>query len=113
MATPLALISRSIRKDGMPASLAFCTAATVASAPALSRMMALLPRPIAVRVGDVAAVRGAPLARRFDRGDSAATRGRILRHATIEFGEPVGGPLVIGAGRHLGFGLLVRAADRS
>ena len=34
----------------MPASLAFCTAATVASAPALSRMIALAPRPIAVSI---------------------------------------------------------------
>ena len=32
----------------MPASFAFLTAATVASAPALSRMIALAPRAIAV-----------------------------------------------------------------
>ena len=43
-ATPLALISRSIRKAGTPAFLAFCTGATLESEPALSRMMALAPR---------------------------------------------------------------------
>ena len=44
---PVWLISRSIRKVGIPASLAFCTAWIDASAPALSTMIAFAPCAIA------------------------------------------------------------------
>jgi hypothetical protein len=40
------LISRSVRKDGIFAFFAIVPAATLASAPALSRMIALVPRAI-------------------------------------------------------------------
>ena len=49
-AMPVALISRSIRKLGMPASLAFVTAPIEASAPALSRMIAATLREIATSI---------------------------------------------------------------
>src|SRR5665647_237058 len=40
LAMPSVLISRSMRKTGMPASAAFCTLPMLSSAPALSRMIA-------------------------------------------------------------------------
>jgi hypothetical protein len=47
VAMPVALISRSMRNTGMPASLALRTGPIVASAPALSRMIAFALREIA------------------------------------------------------------------
>jgi CRISPR-associated protein Csb2 len=39
-------------------------------------------------------------------------RGRLLTHATIEFSEPVSGPVVIGAGRFVGLGLCLPVDER-
>jgi len=66
-----------------------------------------LPRPVDLRLQDVSFVRGSPPARQFRRGDVHAIQGRLLRHVWIRFEEPVEGPLIVGAGRYMGFGLLL------
>ena len=53
VAMPVALISRSMRKTGIPASTAFCTGAIDASAPALSRTMATAPCVIAASISSL------------------------------------------------------------
>jgi CRISPR-associated protein Csb2 len=63
--------------------------------------------PTAIALHNVSKLYGAPPARTFLRGGIAALAGRDLRHAVIRFGEPVAGPLVVGVGRHMGFGLLL------
>ena len=73
-----------------------------------------LPEPIAIELHKHSAVRGAPSAypargdaRRpdwsFPRGAKFASRPR--RHVVLQFGEPVSGPVILGAGRFRGFGL--------
>ncbi|MGH7330506.1 MAG: type I-G CRISPR-associated protein Csb2, partial [Polyangiaceae bacterium] len=66
-----------------------------------------LPRPVEMRLQDVSFVRRSPPAREFKRGDVHAIKGRALRHVWIRFADPVAGPLVVGAGRYMGFGLLM------
>ncbi len=66
-----------------------------------------LPRPVALSIQDVAFVRGAPNARGFGRGSIASVRGRVARHVRLEFDATISGPLLLGAGRHMGFGLLL------
>jgi CRISPR-associated protein Csb2 len=66
-----------------------------------------LPDPIEVRLENVAFIRGTPPAREFRRGDISALRDRLLRHVLVRFAEPVQGPLLVGAGRYMGFGLLL------
>ena len=41
------------------------------------------------------------------------SKGRQLlsTHVSVLFDEPVGGPLLIGAGRHLGYGLMAPVAE--
>ena len=71
-----------------------------------------LPRPRRVGVHKHAAIEGAPSA--WPAGGAPAWTGwarpkalanRPLFHATIEFAEPVAGPVVLGAGRFFGLGL--------
>src|SRR3954470_24566780 len=50
---PVALISRSMRKTGMPAALALRTGPIEASAPALSRIIALALREIAASISSL------------------------------------------------------------
>jgi CRISPR-associated protein Csb2 len=66
-----------------------------------------LPVPAGLRLHDVATVRGAPPARACRPGDLSALRNRLLRHVRVTFSEPVRGPLLVGAGRYMGFGLLL------
>jgi CRISPR-associated protein Csb2 len=70
-----------------------------------------LPQPTSVTTQDTSFVRGSPPARAFHRGSVEAISGRVARHAWIEFDAPVEGPLVIGAGRHMGFGLMTPVAS--
>jgi CRISPR-associated protein Csb2 len=65
-----------------------------------------LPRPSALRLQGSSFVRGAPAVRDCLRGDVSAIRGRVLRHILISFPDAVRGPLIVGAGRYMGFGLL-------
>jgi CRISPR-associated protein Csb2 len=72
-----------------------------------------LPEPVAIRLRDVSDLSGAPPARTFHRGNLRALAGRRLRHAVIQFAERVAGPLVVGAGAHAGFGLLLPKGEPS
>jgi len=66
-----------------------------------------LPRPAAVVLGPVSPLRGVPPARSFPpllrKGDGGR---RQHLHAEVLFDEPVQGPVLIGAGRFQGYGLL-------
>ena len=69
-----------------------------------------LPRPQDVRVSLVPHVVGARPAREFPaftqgRGSTGGTVRRLV-HASVEFSEPVRGPLMLGSGRFVGLGLM-------
>jgi CRISPR-associated protein Csb2 len=77
-----------------------------------------LPGPLRVVPGKHSAFEGAPSA--YPSGNAPSwtawqlppsLRSRHLTHATIVFAEPVGGPLILGAGRFVGMGLM-RPLDR-
>ncbi len=77
-----------------------------------------LPRPAKVVVGKHAAICGAPSARPGARAPAwtgwrlpPALAGRRLTHAVIQFGGPVAGPLLLGAGRFCGLGLCLPLPD--
>jgi CRISPR-associated protein Csb2 len=70
-----------------------------------------LPPPVDVVLQNVSFVGGAPPARQFKRGEIRSIQGRVLRHVMLRFAEAVKGPLLIGAGRHMGFGLLLPRED--
>ena len=64
-----------------------------------------LPRPTNVEVSPVSLHRGVPRSNdfpRLPRGDGTLRR---QTHAVIQFGQPVIGPVLIGAGRYRGYGL--------
>jgi CRISPR-associated protein Csb2 len=65
-----------------------------------------LPRPVGVRVGQAAYLSGVPASRAFPALPTRAGRPpRPLTHAEITFDVPVRGPVLLGAGRYLGYGL--------
>lgn len=66
-----------------------------------------LPPPMALRVQRGPFLRGSPRADSFSIDGVSAARSRLRRHVAIEFAVPVQGPLLIGAGRHFGLGLLL------
>jgi CRISPR-associated protein Csb2 len=70
-----------------------------------------LPELESVGVQSVSFVRAAPPSREYRRGELSALRHRLLRHVVLTFAEPVQGPLLIGAGRYMGFGLLLPAGS--
>ena len=72
-----------------------------------------LPEPVEVRLENVSFARRSSPARSFKRGEVSALRGRVLRHVLLRFAEPVSGPLLVGAGRHMGFGLLLPTRSES
>lgn len=63
-----------------------------------------LPRPVEVRLGPISPFRGTPKATDIVRPKQAL--GRVMAHVHIRFTEPVHGPVILGAGRFLGLGLL-------
>lgn len=77
-----------------------------------------LPEPVEVEIHKHSAVTGAPSAYpRRGRGRPEWTfpkgskfRDRPRRHIVLRFGEPVRGPLILGAGRYHGFGLCLPLA---
>lgn len=78
---------------------------------ALSCRHAGLPDPLSVMVSPSPLVDGSSPAGSFPAfrqpGPSgAASVPRVLLHAAVEFGRPVRGPLLIGAGRYFGLGLM-------
>jgi CRISPR-associated protein Csb2 len=62
------------------------------------------PEPISVRVGFAPMMRGVPHAQGFQMKPRKGRPPRPLVHAEIEFPVPVLGPVLIGAGRYVGFG---------
>jgi CRISPR-associated protein Csb2 len=77
-----------------------------------------LPEPEAIGAGKHSAIEGAPSA--YPSGTAPgwtrwrlpeSLRTRQLTHAVVEFGDPVRGPVMLGAGRFVGLGLC-RAIDR-
>ena len=71
-----------------------------------------LPAPIRVEVGPASPLEGVGHARAFRQDRGGPTRWAV--HATLFFDRPVQGPLLVGAGRYNGLGLLVPmpASDR-
>lgn len=66
-----------------------------------------LPRPQAVRTHKNSLVLGVPPSTRFRLRRRKDEVPRPATHVTIEFAEPVGGPVLLGAGRYFGLGLFV------
>jgi CRISPR-associated protein Csb2 len=65
-----------------------------------------LPRPAAVQVGYAPSLSGVPHSRSFPALPQRPSRApRPLTHAVIHFDQPVRGPVLLGAGRYLGYGL--------
>lgn len=64
-----------------------------------------LPRPSAVEISRDGLIRGADSIRRFSPYAAGNGPRRCLTHAALTFDEPVEGPMVLGAGRFLGYGL--------
>jgi CRISPR-associated protein Csb2 len=66
-----------------------------------------LPTPRYVEILPAAPWAGAAKARIYPPypGDASRTQ-RVLTHVRIEFGQPVRGPILLGAGRYAGLGLL-------
>jgi CRISPR-associated protein Csb2 len=65
-----------------------------------------LPEPLEVRLLASAAVTGAPTAGQFPPLPTKRGLGRRQVHAWLRFAVPVGGPVLLGAGRYRGYGLL-------
>lgn len=70
-----------------------------------------LPRPRAVSLA-APCFRGGEPAERFQRRDRAGLAPRVRVHALIDFGEPVRGPVLLGAGRYVGLGLCRPVEDK-
>jgi CRISPR-associated protein Csb2 len=66
-----------------------------------------LPAPVDVTILPSPALVGAAKSRQFAPFPEGAGRvQRVLTHAAVEFAEPVTGPVLLGAGRYLGLGLM-------
>lgn len=63
------------------------------------------PRPVHVAVGDVALLEGVAPTREFPPLPTKSGQSRRHVHVVLEFGVPIMGPLLIGAGRYRGLGL--------
>jgi CRISPR-associated protein Csb2 len=64
-----------------------------------------LPEPTEVRISKAPLVRGAIKMQPNDL--PLRTRGKLFRHIELHFSQPVSGPVLLGAGRYLGIGLMV------
>lgn len=70
-----------------------------------------LPRPTEVAVSTSALISGSAPARRFPQFRNGQ-RAYLSLHAELTFAEPVSGPVVLGAGRYLGYGLCTPQDER-
>ena len=69
-------------------------------------LIAGLPRPVSVHIGPMPWIRGSVPSARFPAFPSRLGKPRRAHlHVKLEFDRPVCGPVLIGAGRHLGYGL--------
>jgi hypothetical protein len=69
-----------------------------------------LPAPIAVELGRDSAVPGVPAAGSFPMMRRAGRHPRQQWHVEVTFDRPVRGPIVLGAGRYRGYGLMMPLA---
>lgn len=73
-----------------------------------------LPRPSAVTIAPVAWVLGVPPAQRFPALASRPGKPRRAHaHVRLTFSRPVAGPMLVGAGRHHGYGLFRPLAEET
>lgn len=80
---------------------------------ALACINAGLPRPVHVTIERTPPTAGAAWSQHYPPFPNDRTRTRrALTHATITFDRPVTGPLILGAGRFLGLGLLQPEGER-
>ena len=70
-----------------------------------------LPEPVDIQVSGEPLMPGAVRLRPTDLPQQV--RGRLYRHVSLTFDRAVSGPVLLGAGRYLGVGLLAPLADRS
>jgi CRISPR-associated protein Csb2 len=110
-ATPIVL-DRHLKTEGAERE------AEIAEIVALACERIGLPRPKAVAPAKHSALEGAVSAKPPGRAPRWTAwrlpknlEGRTIVHAVVDFGEPVSGPIVLGAGRFLGLGLC-RSIDR-
>lgn len=72
-----------------------------------------LPEPVAVETAPVGWVLGVPPASRFPALPARAGKPRRFHvHARLVFAEAIAGPVLVGAGRHQGYGLLQQLVER-
>ena len=109
-ATPLALPRHPGRLGGGSVAARAKAWASAEAAVAAACVHVGLPQPAAVEVSLGAFLAGARAAGHFPQFSQKGRDGRPLRrqlvHASLTFDEPVAGPLMLGAGRFLGLGLM-------
>jgi CRISPR-associated protein Csb2 len=71
------------------------------------------PQPVAVHVSFSPLVRGVPHSRAFELRPGHRRPPRPLNHAEIEFASLVQGPVLIGPGRHAGYGAFLPSAEEN
>lgn len=71
-----------------------------------------LPRPVRVEPSHVSAHVGAPTSRQFPRLQRKDQSQRRQLHARLAFDRPVVGPILLGAGRYRGYGLMRPVLER-
>jgi len=101
-ATPM-LLDRFPKKPGK--------GPTVGEIIATSCLRAGFPRPSCVRYGHHSRLKGVPPVAQFNLRRTDDEAPRMAVHAEIEFDERVAGPLLLGAGRYFGLGLLRPGPD--
>lgn len=109
-ATPIALPRHPGRLGGGTAAARARAWASAESSVALACDHVGLPEPMSVEVSQGPLIKGARSTRRFPAFSQNGRAGRPVRrqllHASVTFEHPVAGPLVLGAGRFLGLGLM-------
>ena len=109
-ATPIALPRHPGRLGGGTAAARARAWAAAESSVTLACDHVGLPAPMAVEVSRSAFIKGVHPASRFSAFSQNGRNGRPVRrqllHASVTFEHPVAGPLMLGAGRFLGLGLM-------
>lgn len=115
-ATPIALPRHPGRLGGGTVAKRAKAWASAKSSVVLACDHVGLPEPISVEVSDSPLIKGALPTRRFpafvQNGPAGHQVRRQLLHASVSFEHPVAGPLMLGAGRFLGLGLMRPAPMR-
>ena len=109
-ATPIALPRHPGRLGGGTAAARARAWASAESSVTLACSHVGLPEPMSVEVSQGPLIKGARPTRRFPEFSQNGRSGRLMRrqllHASVSFEHPVAGPLMLGAGRFLGLGLM-------